>query len=446
MTIHLEFVLPYAPERVWEIVGDPARVDWVPGVASCQYDGEVRRFVMQGAGRLAERVLARDPLARRLEYSVIDSQPALQHHRAALQIDPDPAGSLLRWDTTVQPATVEPFIRASMQAAVAQLERVLQAEAVRFEHVESGGHRLRVALQGSGPLIVCVHGWPELWYSWRHQMAWFAQRGYTVAALDVRGYGGSSKPEAVAAYTMRELTADVAAVVGALGDGPAVLFGHDWGAPIVWNTALLHPGAVRAVAGLSVPYRPAGDVSMLDVAAQVYADRFFYQLYFQTPGVAETELEANVRGALRRIYYTLSGEAPLDAWIAPKPADARLLDGMTDPKPFPAWLGEAELDVFVEAFERGGFRGPINRYRAQRLDFEELAGLRGCHVAQPACFIGGERDVVRHMIPGLDLYEDPGMACDDFRGGTLVPGAGHWVQQEAPRAVNEALSAFLDGL
>ncbi|MFU8815390.1 MAG: alpha/beta fold hydrolase [Pseudomonadales bacterium] len=314
---------------------------------------------------------------------------------------------------------------------------------MHFTSVEHGEQRLHVAIDGAGPLILCVHGWPELWYSWRHQLAHFAARGYTVAALDVRGYGGSSKPHPIDAYTMRELAGDVAAVARALSDEPVVLFGHDWGAPIVWNTALLHPETVRAVAGLSVPYVPAGEVSGLDLMAQLYAGRFFYQLYFQREGVAETELEADVRTALRKIYYTLSGDAPLDAWIAPKPIDARLLDGMTDPQPFPGWLISADLEVFVEAFARGGFRGPINRYRAQRIDFAELAPIRGRHVSQPACFIGGERDVVRHFVPGLDLYADAGAGCDDFRGSTLIPGAGHWVQQEAPEAVNAALDRFL---
>ena len=317
---------------------------------------------------------------------------------------------------------------------------------MEFTQIDHGEQRLRVAIEGTGPLIVCVHGWPELWYSWRHQLSHFAALGYTVAALDVRGYGGSSKPHPIDAYTMRELAGDVAAVARALSDEPVVLFGHDWGAPIVWNTALLHPEAVRAVAGLSVPYRPGGEVSGLDAVAQIYAGRFFYQLYFQQEGAAEAELEADVRTTLRKIYYTLSGDAPLDAWIAPKPPDARLLDGMTDPQPFPAWLTSADLEVFAEAFERGGFRGPINRYRAQRLDVEQLAPIRGRHVKQPACFIGGERDVVRHFIPGLDLYADAGAACDDFRGSTLVPGAGHWVQQEAPAAVNAALTSFLAGL
>jgi pimeloyl-ACP methyl ester carboxylesterase len=319
---------------------------------------------------------------------------------------------------------------------------------MQFTTVHRGDIALNVAVQGEGPLILCVHGWPELWYSWRHQMAHFAARGYRVAAMDVRGYGGSSKPHAIAAYTMREIAADVAAVIDALAgaEGKAILFGHDWGAPIVWNTAVLHPDRVRAVAGLSVPFVPASPASLVDALRVMYAGRFFYQLYFQAEGVVEAEVEADMRGALRRIYYTISGNAPLNAWLAPKPADARLLDGMVDPDPFPAWMSEADLQVYVDAFEAGGFRGPINRYRAQVLDPAELADIHGKPVTQPACFIGGGNDAVRAFVPGMDLYADPGANCLDYRGTTIIPGIGHWVQQEAPDAVNAALEAFLAGL
>jgi len=317
---------------------------------------------------------------------------------------------------------------------------------MRFERVRNGNIELNVAVDGSGPLILCVHGWPELWYSWRHQIAHFAAAGYTVAAMDVRGYGGSSNPVAVESYAMRELAGDVAAVARALGDGPVILFGHDWGAPLVWNTALLHPETVRAVAGLSVPYRPASDISVLDLMSQIYADRFFYQLYFQSQGAGEAELEGDVRTSLRKIYYALSGDAPLDTWLIAKPRDARLLDGLPDPQPFPAWLSEAELAHFVAAFQVSGFHGPLNRYRAQQIDFHDLAALRGRHIAQPACFIGGERDAVRRFVPGMDLYQEPGAACDDFRGSAIIPGAGHWVQQEAPDAVNAVLEAFVGSL
>ncbi len=319
---------------------------------------------------------------------------------------------------------------------------------MQFTTVHRGDIALNVAVQGEGPLSLCVHGWPEPWYSWRHQMAFFAARGFRVAAMDVRGYGGSSKPHAIAAYTMREIAADVAAVIDALAGaaGSAILFGHDWGAPIVWNAAVLHPGRVRAVAGLSVPFVPASPSSLVDALRVMYAGRFFYQLYFQAEGVVEAEVEADMRTALRRIYYTISGSAPLNAWLVPKPADARLLDGMVDPDPFPAWMSEADLQVYVRAFEAGGFRGPINRYRAQTLDPAQLADIHGKPVTQPACFIGGGNDAVRAFVPGMDLYADPGANCLDYRGTTIIPGIGHWVQQEAPDAVNAALAAFVAGL
>ena len=310
--------------------------------------------------------------------------------------------------------------------------------------VRNGDVEIHSFATGEGPVILCVHGWPELSYSWRHQIAHFAERGYRVVAMDVRGYGASSKPDAIAAYTMRALASDVVAVARAWSEEPVILFGHDWGAPVVYNTALLHPDAIRAVAGLSVVYAPPAEFSLLDVAAQLYAGRFFYQLYFQEEGVVEAEVGADYRGALRRIYYSLSGDAPLDDWIRERPATESLLQDKVDPDPFPAWMSEADLDVYVKAFEAGGFRGPINRYRAQRLDVAELEAVRGQNLKQPSCFIGGERDAIRHFIPGVeDLYAAPGAYLDDFRGTTIIPKAGHWVQQEAPDAVNAALEAFL---
>ncbi len=304
------------------------------------------------------------------------------------------------------------------------------------------GH-LAVTVAGEGPLILCVHGWPELAYSWRHQMTYFADRGFAVAALDVRGYGASTKPAAIEAYTLTALAGDVARVAEALSEAPAVLFGHDWGAPIAYHSALLHPERFRAVAGLSVPFAPPGPVPFIEVAETIYADRFFYQAYFQTPGVAEAELEADPEEALARIYFALSGDAPLDSWLQMKPKEAGLLQGLTRPDPFPAWMPAEALAVYVKAFRAGGFRGPLNRYRAQRLDAEQLRRVHGQQLAQPSCFIGGERDAVRHFLLGMDLYADPGAGCADFRGATLIPGAGHWVQQEAPEACNVALEAFL---
>ena len=312
--------------------------------------------------------------------------------------------------------------------------------------VHNGPIAINVVVAGAGPLIVCVHGWPELSYSWRHQQAYFAARGYTVAAMDVRGYGGSSKPHAIAAYSMREITSDVAAVVDALGAGRAILFGHDWGAPIVWNTAVLYPDKITAVAGLSVPYAPLGTTSSIDLWRKVHAGKFFYQLYIQDEGVAEAEIEADIRSALRKLYYASCGDAPRDMLLTPKAPDARLLDGLIDPEVFPAWMSEADLQVFVDAFSAGGLRGPFNRYRAQGIDAAELGPIPNKQIAQPSLFLAGAKDSVRNFIPGRDLYANPGAACTDFRGSVILPGIGHWVQQEAPAETNAALEGFLKGL
>ena len=317
---------------------------------------------------------------------------------------------------------------------------------MEFKKATNGDIVLRVATEGSGPVLLCVHGWPELWYSWRHQIAHFAELGYTVAAMDVRGYGGSSKPEPIAAYSMKNLSSDVAAVIREISDDPVVLLGHDWGAPIVWNTALLYPDLVRAVAGLSVPYVPGRDAAFIDLAEQLYADRFFYQIYFQQEGVAEAELEADVSSSLRKIYYAISGDAPTGTWLIEKPRHSPLLEGMVDPDPFPEWLTTADIKTYSDAFENGGFRGPLNRYRAQRIDVEDLVEIRGRTIQQPTCFIGGEKDAARHFMPGYDLYTNPGRACDDFRGSTIIGDVGHWVQQEAPAETNSALEVFLGSL
>jgi len=315
-----------------------------------------------------------------------------------------------------------------------------------FVTVRNGAIDLRVAVTGSGPLILCIHGWPELWYSWRHQMEHFATRGFTVAAMDVRGYGGSSNPPEIEAYRLTELCADAAAVIDELGGGDAIVFGHDWGAPIAWNTARLHPDKVRAVAGLSVPYTPVGPVSPLEMWRERYEGKFFYQLYIEQPGMAEAECGANTAGALRRIYYGASGDADRSLFTEKGP-DAGLLDGTIDPDPFPVWMSPTDLAVYVEAFEASGWVGPFNRYRAQGLDADEIGSLpNGARLTHPAAFVAGALDGVRDFMPGLDLFDFAPVFCTDFRGSTIIPGVGHWVQQEAPEATNAALDAFVDTL
>ena len=326
----------------------------------------------------------------------------------------------------------------------------MQADTFSIHHFNTNGITVRAAVEGSGPLVVLVHGWPELWYSWRHQIQPLVNAGYRVMAPDVRGYGGSDKPYPVDAYDMIQLIGDLIGLIDALGEKQAILVGHDWGAPICWNTAVLYPERVSAVAGLSVPYMQRAEVSAIALWEQLYQGKFFYQLYFQKEGVAEAELETDVAASLRKMYYAISGEGLANhSWaeiMATKGPDDGLLDGLIDPNPLPAWLTDDELQYFVQAYQKSGFRGSLNRYRAQQRDWELLPQLSELTVNQPSCFIAGSLDIVRSLIPGVDLYEHPGMSCTDFRGATIIEGAGHWIQQERPDQVNRVLLDFLSQL
>ncbi len=266
--------------------------------------------------------------------------------------------------------------------------------------------------------------------------------------MDVRGYGGSSAPAEIERYTLKELSSDVAAVAAALSDEPVVLLGHDWGAPIAWQTAIRYPSQVRAIAGLSVPHTPPMEVSLLDLLDQLYAGRFFYMLHFQEPGVVEAEFDADMRAALKQVYFAGSGEAPPMSLLPSAPRDApAFLPLLPEPPDGPlGFLPDADLDVYAATFGGTGLTGAFNRYRAAGLDAAHASDVAGALIEQPSCFIAGERDLVRHMVPGIDSFADPGSGCTDFRGNTIVEGAGHWVQQEAPEAVNAALEFFLEGL
>ena len=317
-----------------------------------------------------------------------------------------------------------------------------------FQRLQTNGITLRAVVEGRGPLCILVHGWPESWYSWRHQIDPLVAAGFRVCVPDVRGYGGSDKPEPIEAYAMKAMTADVVGLIDALEAEQAILIGHDWGAPIVWTTAIYHRPRVRAVVGMSVPHLGRPPAPLTEIFRALFKDRFFYQLYFQQPGVAERELEADVRTALRKIYFGSSGDARPEeqAAFAAKPSSSGLLDGLTDPDPFPAWLADADLDYYTQEFERSGFRGPINRYRNHERDWAELPELATELVTQPALFIAGDRDPVLRFVPGRNLTDLMDRHFTDLRGKILLQGAGHWVQQERPDEVNRALLEFLAGL
>ena len=308
--------------------------------------------------------------------------------------------------------------------------------------IETNGINMRIAEAGEGPLVLLLHGFPELWYSWRHQLPALAAAGYRAVAPDVRGYGGTDAPEAIDSYTMLDHVADAVGVLDALGEESAVIVGHDWGAPMAWHGALLHPERFPAGAALSVPYTPRPPAPPTQLMKRLFQDRFFYMLYFQEPGLAEAELEADVRRSMRLMLYDASGDAPRSAWQAQRPKDAKLLDEMRDPERLPPWLTEADIDYYTAEFERTGFRGGLNRYRNMDRDWEQSAHLAGATVQQPALFVAGERDGVLRFT-GTDAMK---ASVPNLRNVVILPACGHWTQQERPAEVNSALIEFLKAL
>lgn len=313
--------------------------------------------------------------------------------------------------------------------------------------IDTGEVALRCAVEGEGPLVIMVHGFPESWYSWRHQIGPVADAGFTACAVDVRGYGGSDKPQPVEAYAMERIVGDLIGLRKAMSpDAPAVLVGHDWGAPIVWNSALTHPEHFRAVAGMSVPFSGVPQRPFTEVFREHFTSqgRFFYQEYFQEPGVAEAEAEADPRDFVQRMMYSISGNVPPgDYWD--KPLGATFLEGLPDPEPV-AWLTEDDLDFYEAEFTASGFRGPLNRYRNHEADYEWLQNWAGKRIEQPALFIGGTRDPATFLFGAI---EDPVALVKMFAPraeGHILDGVGHWTQQERPDEVNAVLINWLKRL
>jgi pimeloyl-ACP methyl ester carboxylesterase len=296
---------------------------------------------------------------------------------------------------------------------------------VAKRRVATNGIELELLDEGQGPLVVLCHGFPELAFSWRHQLPALTAAGFRVVAPDLRGYGASSVPAEVDAYNLVSLCGDLCGLLDALEQEHAIFVGHDWGANLVWHLAVLHPPRVRAVAGLSVPFVPRAPAPPLPIMRRQLGDDF-YIAWFQQPGVADAALARDVR-------RTLTSPA---AWTARWAAEE------DSPQSRPSWLSEDELTVYIEAFERTGFTGGLNWYRNIDRNWELTAAVAERRIEQPALFLTGERDAVRSFMPAEAMRG----WVTDLREEVVVPGAGHWVQQQEPEAVNAVLLRFLRGV
>jgi pimeloyl-ACP methyl ester carboxylesterase len=315
---------------------------------------------------------------------------------------------------------------------------------------------LNVVEQGHGPLVLLCHGFPESWYSWRHQIGALAAAGFHAVAPDMRGYGKSDRPEAIDQYTIFHLVGDVVSLLDAFGTPSAFVVGHDWGATIAWQAARLRPDRFRGVVNLSVPYRPRAPARPTTLMPQT-ADAQFYQLYFQEPGVAEAELEKDPRFSLRTMLYGSSGEgaAAFRALVASGrtapsvgmvPRGSGLLRGIVEPPPLPTWLSDADIAFYAGEFERSGFRGPLNYYRNVDRNWELMAPFADVRVSVPALYIAGNDDMVLAAPGTAEHLANLRQFVPALRDIRMLPGCGHWTQQERPAEVNAAIIEFLRSL
>jgi pimeloyl-ACP methyl ester carboxylesterase len=290
---------------------------------------------------------------------------------------------------------------------------------------------------------VLAHGFPELAYSWRHQIPALAAAGYHVLAPDQRGYGRTTRPADIAAYNIGDLSADLIGLLDDVGADKAVFIGHDWGAQVAWGSAQLHPDRVAAVVGLSVPPVPRAQVPPTQAFRAIFGDNFFYMLYFQQPGVADAELDADPAKTLRRVIFGQA--APGDQAAAMRmlrPGPEGLIERIPEPDGLPSWISADELDHYVAEFSRTGFTGGLNWYRNMDRNWEIQGNLTSAAITVPAMFIGGTDDLVLGFMR-------PDRAKEVITGPyreVLIDGAGHWLQQERPDRVNELLLDFLSSL
>ncbi|GJM14598.1 MAG: epoxide hydrolase A [Pseudohongiella sp.] len=318
---------------------------------------------------------------------------------------------------------------------------------VSFRFIESNGIRMRIAEAGTGPLILLAHGWPESWYSWRHQIALLADAGYHVVAPDMRGYGETDKPENVDDYDIEHLAGDLVGIVDAMGEETAILVGHDWGSIVAWTTVLLHPSRFTALITMSVPYGGRVAESPMESWRKAFGENFFYILYHnEAGGVAEAEYDADPYGLLSRLYLSPSSPREPAEITDPHRSAGGWIGRLGAAKGLPDWLTQEDLDYVVSQFESAGFRGGVNYYRNFHRNWEITEHLQGATIEMPVLFIAGSQDMV---IAGADkeaLTATMSRATENLVDVVLIPDIGHWVQQEAPEETNAAMMKFLNSL
>lgn len=322
-------------------------------------------------------------------------------------------------------------------------------DGISFKFIQSNGIKMRVAEAGppDGPTVLLVHGWPESWYSWRHQIPALASAGYHVVVPEMRGYGKTDAPEPVEDYDIVTLAGDMVGVLDAVGVEKAAIVGHDWGSMVAANSVLLHPDRFSSLILMSVPYGGRAAQSLMTSLEASYGDNFFYILYHnEEGGVAEAEYDSDPRGLLSRLY--LSPDSPREdpTVLDPKRSAGGWIPRLGAAKGLPDWLKAEDLDYYVSQFEESGFRGGVNYYRNFHRNWEITEHLQDAKIEVPTLFVAGQKDMVIRGATADALKGMMGGAIPDLRDVVIVPEMGHWIQQEDPDVTNAAMLEFLKSL
>lgn len=325
---------------------------------------------------------------------------------------------------------------------------------IEFRQIPTNGIELHAAVQGTGPLVIFCHGFPGLGYSWRHQLQCVADLGFTAIALDMRGYGKSTRPTDYTDYHIEHQINDMRGVLDFFNAENAVFVGHDFGANLVWSMTARHPDWVRGVVGVSVPFGYAlgdSEIKPTEMFAGIAENHFFHMHYFQQPGIADAELSNDSKLFLTRLFWALSAKGNLLDWTRYPAEGTGYLDVLAEPEmPLPwHWMSEKDMYLYVSEYESAGkaqaFSGGLSSYRVADINWQLEKPYRQHDIKVPACFISGTEDPVLKLMTN-NAIEIMQSRVPDLRGLHLIENAGHFVQQEQANEFNTALSVFLNTL